>query len=72
MFVLLNFVYLQKQINNKMKTTWSIKNIKKTTKDEEYTEITFKDYRGEWTVKLDDPRHLVQDLDKFANYKEIV
>jgi hypothetical protein len=39
-----------------MKTTWRIKNVKKTTKDEEFTEITFKDYRGEWTVKLDEPR----------------
>jgi len=52
-----------------MKTTWKIRNVKKTTKDDEYTEIIFKDYRGEWTVKLDNSRHLVQDLDKFANYK---
>jgi hypothetical protein len=36
---------------------------------EYFTKITFKDYRGECTVKLDEPRHLVQDLDKFANYK---
>ena len=53
-----------------MKTTWDIKNIKKTTKDEEYTEITFRDYRGSWTIKIDEPRHLVEDLDKVANYKE--
>lgn len=52
-----------------MRTTWKIENIKKTTKDEEYTKITFKYYRGEWTVKLDSPRHFVQDLDKFANIK---
>lgn len=52
-----------------MKTTWKIKNIKKTTSDEEYTQVTFKDYRGEWTIKLDNPRHFVQDLDKSANPK---
>ena len=53
-----------------MKTTWKIENIKKSNNFEEYTQVTFKDYRGEWTVKLDEPRHLVEDLDKFANYKE--
>jgi len=52
-----------------MKTTWKINNIRKTTSEDELTKITFKDYRGEWTIKLDNPRHLVQDLDKFANPK---
>lgn len=52
-----------------MKTTWIIENVKKTTKDEEYTKVTFKDYRGEYVVKIDNIRHLVQDADKFANYK---
>jgi hypothetical protein len=50
-----------------MKTTWKIKNVKKTNSDDEYTEITFKDYRGEWTVKLDTPRGFLEDLDKYAN-----
>ena len=54
-----------------MKTTWKIRNVKKTTKDEEYTEITFKDYRGSYTVKIDHPRHLTGDLDKVANYKSL-
>jgi hypothetical protein len=52
-----------------MKTTWKIENIKKTTSEDEYTRIEFKDYRGSHIVKLDNPRHLVQDLDKFANTK---
>ena len=54
-----------------MKTTWTIKNVKKTKKDDEFTEIIFRDYRGEYTIKLDAPRHLVEDLDKLANYKEL-
>lgn len=52
-----------------MKTSWVAKNVKKTTSEDEYTKITFKDYRGEWTVKIDNIRHLVEDLDKLANYK---
>ena len=52
-----------------IKTTWKIKNIKKSNSEDEYTEIEFTDYRGKWTVKLDTPRHLVEDLDKFANTK---
>jgi len=55
-----------------MKTTWKIENVKKSNNFEEYTQITFKDYRGEWTIKLDEPRHLIEDLDKFANYKQKV
>lgn len=54
-----------------IKTTWNIKNVRKSNSEDEYTEITFKDYRGTWTVKIENPRHLVQDLDKFANYKSI-
>ena len=50
-----------------MKTSWTIETVKKTKKDEEYTKITFKDYRGEYTVKIDMPRHLIHDLDTFAN-----
>ena len=53
-----------------MKTTWKIETVQKTNKDEEYTKITFKDYRGEYVVKLDVPRHLLEDLDKKANYCE--
>lgn len=52
-----------------MKTSWTIENVKKTTSEDEYTRITFKDYRGKHTIKLDNPRHLVMDLDKFANTK---
>ena len=52
-----------------IQTSWEIKNVKKSNSEDEFTEITFKDYRGEWTVKLENPRHLVQDLDKFANTK---
>jgi hypothetical protein len=52
-----------------MKTTWNIRNVKKTNSEEEYIEIEFKDYRGKWIVKLDNARHFVQDLDKFANTK---
>ena len=51
-----------------MKTTWTIKTVKKTAKDEEYHSITFKDYRGEHTIKLDNGRQLVEDLDKEVNY----
>ena len=54
-----------------IKTTWKIQNIQKSNSEDEFTEITFKDYRGEWTIKLENPRHLVQDLDKFANIKEL-
>ena len=35
-----------------MKTSWKLENHKKTTKDEELTHITFKDYRGEYTVRI--------------------
>jgi hypothetical protein len=52
-----------------MKTTWKIRNVKKTTKDEEYTELTLKDYRGTFVFKIDEPRYLTEDLDKVANYK---
>jgi len=52
-----------------MKTQWIIENIKKTTKEEEYTKITFKDYRGEHIVKIDNPRHLIEDLDKAVNWQ---
>ncbi len=50
-----------------MKTTWKIKKVQKTNSDEDYTIVTFKDYRGEHTVKLDNPRHFLQDLDKSTN-----
>lgn len=52
-----------------MKTTWNIKNVKKTTKDDEYTELTLKDYRGVFVFKIDNGRHLLEDLDKVINYK---
>ena len=55
-----------------MKTTWKVRNVKKTTKDEEYMELIIKDYRGEMTYKIDYPRHLAGDIDKVANYKEKV
>lgn len=54
---------------SKIETTWKIRNVQNTNSDAEFTEITFKDYRGEWTVKLESSQHLVQDLDKFANIK---
>lgn len=55
-----------------MKTTWNIENYKKTVKDEEMTNITFKDYRGEYVINLptSELRHLLEDLDKKANYAE--
>jgi hypothetical protein len=55
-----------------MKTTWNIKTIVKTHSDDEYHEIRFKDYRGEHTIKIDNLRQLIEDLDKKANYKERV
>tara|TARA_R110000850_G_scaffold244858_1_gene369699 strand:+ start:310 stop:465 length:156 start_codon:yes stop_codon:yes gene_type:complete len=51
-----------------MKTTWKIDKVKKTTKEEDYVKIVFKDYRGEYTVKLDNPRQLLEELDKEANF----
>jgi hypothetical protein len=54
-----------------MKTTWKIETIKKTTSEDEYTQITFKDYRGQHIIKLDNPRHFIEDLDKFANYSSL-
>jgi len=53
-----------------MKTTWKIETKHKTKMDEEYHVITFKDYRGEHVIKIDNARHLIEDLDKHANYKE--
>ena len=53
-----------------MKTTWDIKTKKKTNTDEETHEITFKDYRGEHTVKIENGRQLVEDLDKAVNWTE--
>jgi len=53
-----------------MKTTHKVETIKKTNKDDEYTKITFKDYRGEYVVKLDQPRQLLEDLDKEVNYTQ--
>lgn len=55
-----------------MKTTWNIETRNKTKHDEEYHVITFRDYRGEHTIKIDNLRHLIEDLDKQANYKEKV
>ncbi len=52
-----------------MKTTWKMRNVKKTTKDEEYTELIIKDYRGTFLFKIDYPRHFTQDMDKVANTK---
>lgn len=54
-----------------MKTTWTIKTVRKTSNDEEYHTITFKDYRGEHTIKIDNARQLLEDLDKEANYKSV-
>lgn len=53
-----------------MKTTWKIKTIKKNGGDDEYHTITFKDYRGEHTIKIDNARELIEDLDKQVNYCE--
>lgn len=50
-----------------MRTTWTIEKIKKTNSDEDYTVVTFKDYRGTHVVKLDNPRHFLEDLDKKTN-----
>ena len=54
-----------------MKTTWNIKTVKKHDKEEERHEITFNDYRGEHTVKIDNARQLLEDLDKAVNYCEL-
>lgn len=51
-----------------MKTTWTIDKVKKTTSEEDYVKITFKDYRGEYTVKLDNSRQFIEELDKEANF----
>lgn len=51
-----------------MKTTWKIKKVTKTASEEDYVQITFKDYRGEHTIKLDNPRHFLEQLDKESNY----
>ena len=53
-----------------MKTTWKIQTLKKTKTEEEYHIITFKDYRGEYTFKIDNARQLIEDLDKKVNYCE--
>ena len=53
-----------------MRTTWKIRTVQKTHSDEEYHVITFKDYRGEHTIKIDNARQLLEDLDKQTNYKE--
>lgn len=53
-----------------MRTVWNIETVKKTNRDDEYHVITFKDYRGEHTLKIDNLRELVEDLDKAVNYKE--
>lgn len=55
-----------------MKTKWHIRNYQKTTEEVEMTEITFKDYRGEYKIKMPTQqiRHLIEDLDKIANYNE--
>jgi hypothetical protein len=50
-----------------MRTTWKIEKVKKTNSDEDYTVVTFKDYLGTKTVKLDNPRHFLEDLDKTTN-----
>jgi hypothetical protein len=57
-----------------MKTTWSIRNYKKTNKEDEMTEITFKDYRGEYKIKMPTQqiRHLIESLDDVANYHEVL
>ena len=57
-----------------MKTGWKLENHKKTTKDEEVLHITFKDYRGEYTVRIptQQVRQLIEDLDKKANYHEVL
>ena len=56
-----------------MKTTWTTRNYKKTTQEVEMTEITFKDYRGEYKIKMptQQVRHLIEDLDNVANYHEV-
>ena len=51
-----------------MRTTWEIKTTKKTKTDEETHIITFKDYRGEYTIKIENGRQLLEDLDKSVNY----
>lgn len=57
-----------------MKTTWTTRNYQKTTQEVEMTEITFKDYRGEYRIKMptQQVRHLIEDLDKVANYHEVL
>jgi hypothetical protein len=56
-----------------MKTTFKIRNYKKTNKEDEMTEITFKDYRGDYIIKMPTQqiRHLIEELDNFANYYSV-
>ena len=44
-----------------MKTKWHIRNYQKTTEEVEMTEITFKDYRREYKIKMPTQqiRHLI-------------
>lgn len=51
-------------------TNWSFKNVKKVGKDEEYTIFTFNVGKDIHTYKIDNIRHLVEDADKVANYKQ--
>jgi hypothetical protein len=57
-----------------MKTTYKVRNYKKTNKEDEMTEITFKDYRGEYVIKMptQQVRHLIEVLDNVANYHEVL
>ena len=54
-----------------MVTTWKIETKKKTKLDEEFHKITFTDYRGSYTIKIDNARQLLEDLDKETNYKSL-
>lgn len=54
-----------------MKTKWDIERKEKTTKEDDYHEITFKDYRGEYTIKIDNLRHFIEDCDRKANWQEL-
>ena len=58
---------------NYMKTSISIKTTKKTDIDEEIHHVTFKDYRGDYTIKIDNgtARQFIESLDTAVNYCEL-
>ena len=47
--------------------SWKFENVKKESNHEDYTIVKLKTDKGDHWFKLDNARHLVQDLDDVAN-----